>query len=382
MKKKILITATELHLYQFWTQHIKMLIQNGYSVDLVCSHVGDKLDELKQVLLSCENPRLTVVDLKRSPLSPHNIRGYFQLKKYFSENKYDLIITNEPVMGVMTRLASRAIRKKHGTRLIYFAHGFHFWKGAPLLNWALFYPIEKLAARITDVIVTMNSEDYQFAKEHFNSAEIEYTNGIGADFNDKSFSLYDRNQKRRELNLSDSDFMVFSASELTDRKNLRFAFDVIEILVNKGYKNIKFFVRGKGPLENDYKEYIKKHNLGENIFLLGYGRDINQMCCAADAFLFTSKQEGLPVAVMEAMSCNLPCVCSNVRGASDLISNGNGGFVCSLSSPEEFASRLEYIMKNDVRRELTENNERILEPYSFESVHNYIESLISKNILT
>ena len=126
MGKKILITATELHLIQFWTEHIKGLIENSNTVDIVCSNVGGRLEELKERLRECGNPRLNVVDLQRSPSSPKNLLGYFQLRKYFKENDYDVVITNEPVMGVMTRLAARTVRKR-GAKVIYFAHGFHFW---------------------------------------------------------------------------------------------------------------------------------------------------------------------------------------------------------------------------------------------------------------
>ena len=130
MKKKILITATELNLVQFWVAHIENLIKSGCTVDIVCSDVGGKLSELKARLQSCGNPQITVVDLKRSPLSPHNIRGAAQMKRYLNGRDYDLILTNEPVMGMVTRFAASK-KRRSGCKVIYFAHGFHFWRGAP-----------------------------------------------------------------------------------------------------------------------------------------------------------------------------------------------------------------------------------------------------------
>ncbi len=378
MGKKILITATELHMDQFWTQHIKNLIDRGNDVDLVCSHVGDRLDALKSKLSDIGNPRLTIVDLKRSPVSPHNIHGYFQLRKYFSENLYDIVITNEPVMGLMTRLAARTTRRKNGTKVIYFAHGFHFWQGAQRLNWMLFYPIEKIGGHFTDILVTMNSEDFELAKKHIKAGECRYTYGIGVDLSNFHKKEGVRERKRRELGLDDSTFMLYSTSELNDRKNLRSAAEIVAELKNRGY-NVHFFDRGVGDQKEMLESYAKELGIEDSFTLLGYGKDVDEMCLAADAFLFTSKQEGLPVAVMEAMSCGLPCVASDIRGVSDLIENGSGGFVCSLGDVNEFCERIIYLIRHNdeaSREELTRNNIKKLEPYSFENVNSFICNLV------
>lgn len=377
MKKRILITATELNLVQFWVCHIENLIRNGYSVDIVCSHVGGKLKELQEALSSFENLRITIVDLKRSPLSPHNVRGFIQMKNYLKKNKYDFIITNEPVMGMVTRFASVSLRKS-GTKVIYFAHGFHFWKGAPILNWLLFFPMEKIASYFTDVIVTMNREDYLLAKKTFGSASIKYIHGIGIDLSKFDFSNALRTKKREQLGVLDDEIMIFSANELTNRKNVMFALQVINTLVLKGYRNVKYFVRGQGPLEKQMQNYIKANKLEQNVCLLGYGKDILEMDCASDIFLFTSKQEGLPVAVMEAMSCQLPCVVSDIRGVTDLIENGKGGYVCKLCHINDFVQSIEKIIKNKEKENLTKNNKNTLKLYDRSSVFSDIYGILQE----
>lgn len=377
MKRKILITATELNLVQFWVYHIENLIKNGYTVDVVCSHVGGKLKELQENLRSFEKLRITVVDLKRSPLSPRNIHGFIQMKNYLNENRYDFIITNEPVMGMVTRFASVALRKR-GTKVIYFAHGFHFWKGAPILNWLLFFPMEKIASYFTDVIVTMNREDYLLAKKTFGSASIKYIHGIGIDLSKFDFSNALRTKKREQIGVLDDEIMIFSANELTNRKNVMFALQVINTLVLKGYRNVKYFVRGQGPLEKQMLNYIKANKLEQKVCLLGYGKDILEMDCASDIFLFTSKQEGLPVAVMEAMSCKLPCVVSKIRGVTDLIENGRGGYVCRLGSINDFAQSIEKIIDNKEKESLTQNNKNILKPYDRNNVFSDIQNILQE----
>lgn len=377
MKKRILITATELNLVQFWVFHIENLIKNGYRVDIVCSHVGGRLGELKRALKHHGDPRITVVDLKRSPLSPHNIRGYFQMKSYLSKNRYDIIITNEPVMGIITRLAAAGQRKK-GAKVVYFAHGFHFWKGAPALNWLLFFPMEKMASHLTDVIVTMNREDYALAQKRFGSADIKYIHGIGIDLSEFVFSEATRAKKRTELGLTDSDIMIFSANELSRRKNVLFALQIIKALVLKGHRNVKYFIRGQGPLEQQMRGYITENGLEKNVFLLGYGKDILEMDCAADIFLFTSRQEGLPVAVMEAMSCSLPCVVSDIRGVTDLIENGRGGYVCGLGDTDAFVSSAEKIIAAEDKNSLTFSNKDTLRPYERNSVFSDIYKILQE----
>lgn len=375
MAKKILITATELNLVQFWVYHIENLVKNGYDVDVVCSHVGGKLEELKNALKPIAGVQLTVVDLKRTPFSIHNARGFIQMHKYLNKNKYDYVITNEPVMSIVTRFAA-ALQRKEGAKVIYFAHGFHFWKGAPVLNWLIFYPMEKIASYFTDVIVTMNREDYTLSKRRFNSAKTEYIHGIGIDLSKFVFSDAVRRKKRNELGTSDSDIIIFSANELTHRKNVMFALEIVNELISRGYKNIKYFIRGQGPLEQKMLAFINEQHLNQNIFLLGYGKDIRDMDCAADVFLFTSKQEGLPVAVMEAMSCELPCVVSDIRGVTDLIKNGKGGYVCQQGNVNSFTNAMENIIKKNKNSDLIKTNKETLKPYDRTAVFSDILKIL------
>ena len=378
MKKKILITATELNLVQFWVAHIENLIKSGCTVDIVCSDVGGKLSELKARLQSCGNPKITVVDLKRSPLSPHNIRGAAQMKRYLNGRDYDLILTNEPVMGMVTRFAASK-KRRSGCKVIYFAHGFHFWRGAPALNWMLFYPLEKLASYFTDTIVTMNREDFELAKKSFGSAEIKYIHGIGINLSEFEFSKEKREKKRKELGVSEGDVMIFSANELTKRKNVFLALEAVKLLVSGGMTNIKYFIRGQGPLQKEMQEYINNNKLQENVFLLGYGKDIAEMDSAADVFLFTSKQEGLPVAVMEAMAQELPCVVSDIRGVTDLIQNGSGGYVCRLKDAQGFADAVKRVISEGGRgSSLTSGNSQKLADYEISSVSRSIINILQE----
>lgn len=375
MGKKVLITATELHMDKFWTKHIEFLMNQGYVVDLVCSHVGDRLNDLLEKLNNIGNPKLSLVRLKRNPLNPVNLLGLFDLKQYLKKNRYDVIITNEPVMGTMTRLASKKYRKQ-GTKVIYFAHGFHFFKGSSKVMWLFFYPIEKLSSRYTDVLVTMNNEDYELSKKTMHAQKCEMIHGIGIDLSKFSFEYGVRESKRKSLNVDDDTFMFFTASELIKRKNLPLSVDIVKKLVEKDYK-VKFFVRGEGTSEQEIRNYIASQKMENYVILLGYGNDIRDMCLAADADLFTSSQEGLPVALMEAMSCGLPCIVSNIRGAVDLIQDGNGGYVCDRFNADDFVEKAEILIQKQIsREELTKNNKSKLEEYRIENVEKHLLKII------
>ena len=224
----------------------------------------------------------------------------------------------------------------------------------------------------------MNREDYHFAQNHFKSAKVKYIHGIGIDLSEFVFSEETRNKKRTELGVNNDDIMIFSANELTTRKNVLFALEIIKVLVSKGYKSIKYFIRGQGPLAQQMSDFIKKNNLEQNIFLLGYGKDILEMNCAADIFLFTSQQEGLPVAVMEAMSCRLPCVVSNIRGVTDLIANGKGGFVCELGNVQDFVTAIEKVINTNSKDDLVSANGSVLQPFERNSVFSDIYKILQE----
>lgn len=174
MAESILITCTDSMMKQFLEPHARYLAENGYEVEIACSEVLNRMDEVRQDLGDTVK-KIHLLHLKRSPLSLSNIRGYREVKKIISSGKYSLIWTNEPVMGVMTRLAARKARKR-GTKVLYMVHGFHFYNGAPLPNWLLFCPVERLMASRTDCICTINREDYARA-QRMRTSKAAYVHG-------------------------------------------------------------------------------------------------------------------------------------------------------------------------------------------------------------
>ena len=131
----------------------------------------------KEEILDCDHAY--TFPFARSPFSSDNIKAYKMLKQLIQKEKFDIIHCHTPVGGVVTRLAAKKARK-NGTVVMYTGHGLHFYKGAPKLNWMLYYPVEKFCAKYTDALLTINEEDYDnVRKYHFPAKQIFHVHGVG-----------------------------------------------------------------------------------------------------------------------------------------------------------------------------------------------------------
>lgn len=369
--KRILITSTDLMMVQFLLPHVKYLSENGYEVELACSEVGGRLAEVCEKAKGCAK-EVHEVRLRRSPLSLTNLKGYGDMKKLMTERKYDIIWTNEPVMGVVTRLCAKKQRKQ-GTKVLYMAHGFHFFHGAPLLNWLVFYPIEKLIAHYADLIVTVNTEDYQRAKT-FNVNRVEYIRGIG--INTERLTLGDnRGDIRKELGLNPDDFIVLSVGELNKNKNQKI---IIKAIAKAHDNTIHYLMCGKGDQHDKLVTIVKKLGLEKNIHFLGYRRDVVDICSQADVYVMPSLREGLPISSLEAMYCGLPLLTSNIRGLVDVNKDGRNGYLCAPSDSDSFARYIVALKSDDVlRKKMGELNKKEVIPFTIANSKKEVLSILS-----
>lgn len=318
--KRILITSTDVMMLQFLVQHVFYLKEKGFDVEVACSEVEGHIKELKEIF--SDKVVFNIIDSERSPFSLKNIKGYKQLKRLISKGDYDLIWTNEPVMGILTRFAARRARKR-GTKVMYIAHGFHFYKGSSLARWLIFYPIEKIAARFTDKMITLNHEDYNLALMKFKKCRPERFNGIGIDTKKFMRTGIDTLEKRKELGVSADSVLFVSVAELEKRKNHD---TVIRAFAAADIDNSCLLICGVGTQKDKLQNLIAKLDVSDKVKLLGYRYDIRELLETADVFVLGSYQEGLSVAIMEAMAMGDVCVVSRIRGNIDLIDENNGFF--------------------------------------------------------
>ena len=372
MGKRILITSTDLMMIQFLVPHVQNLAEHGYEVEIACSEVGGRMNEVREKLKDYTRA-IHTVRLVRSPASLTNLKGYQDMKQVINTGKYDIIWTNEPVMGVVTRLAARAARKS-GTKVLYMVHGFHFYKGAPLVNWMVYYPVERWASRFCDEIITINKEDYGRAKR-FHAREVRYIHGIGVDTARlKKKEL--QTDIRAELGLNDDEFIVVSAGELNKNKNHKVIIKAIRQLQDK---SIKYILCGKGTMKRPLEQMAKKYRITEQIFFLGYRKDVVDICSQSDVFAFPSYREGLGLASLEAMYSGLPLVASQIRGVEDYVEDRKSGCLCSPDDSRAFARAIRRLKDDeDFRSRCGEYNRKAVIPYCLDNVKEEIIRILSE----
>ena len=372
MNKRLLITSTDLMMVQFLIPHVIHLSQNGFDVEIACSDVGDRMDEVREKLKDSVKA-IHVVRLVRSPASPTNLKGYGDMRKVIENGNYDIIWTNEPVMGVVTRLAARDARKR-GTKVLYMVHGFHFYKGAPKPYWLTFYPIEKAMAHHADVICTVNQEDFKRAKT-CNVKRVEYIHGIGIN-TERLTPSANRNDIRAELGLSSEDFIVLSVGELNENKNQK---TIIRAMQRLQDPRIHYVLCGKGDQLEALQQQAADAGLTERVHFLGYRKDVVDICSQADVFVMPSHREGLPVASLEAMYCGLPVIASNIRGLTDVVEDGKSGYLCAPDDDKAFADAINAI-KTDrhVHTQMAKHNRETVIPFCVENTKIEVERLLKQ----
>ena len=356
--KKVLFTATvvKTHINVFHLPYLKWFKEQGYEV-----HVAAKNDFVNEPCIIPNCDKFYDIHFARFPFSKVNIKAYKQLKKIIKENNYDIIHCHTPVAGVLTRLAAR---NRKNTTLIYTAHGFHFFKGAPLLNWLIYYPIERFCARFTDKLITINKEDYERARYFSlrNNGKVYYVPGVGINIENIKSTNVDIKKKKEELGIPENTPVLLSIGELIKRKNHETVLTALNKLKNHDFI---YLICGRGILNEHLHEKVKKLDLTDKVKFLGFRKDIAEICKTADLFIFPSYQEGLPVALMEAMAAELPALASNVRGNRDLISKAN------LFEPDDVDALMKLIekqldnLKNNRYRKVEYKN---LYQYSLEKV--------------
>ena len=346
-KKKVLFVATvvKTHMMQFHIPYLKMFREMGWE-----TAVASKNDYENPA--DCRIPYCDTyynIPFERMPWKPRNIQSYKMMKKIIDEGNYDIIHCHTPVGAMIARLAALSARKR-GTKVIYTAHGFHFFKGAPLLNWLLFYPAEWLLAPVTDVLITINKEDHARALKRLHAKRIEYVPGVGIKTDRFRNLLIDRDAKRKSLGYGEKDFLLLTVAEMTPNKNHITILKALALLKDKEeFQNMHYLICGRGEMWSGLEASAKELGVSEHVNFLGYRTDAPELYKASDLFLFVTLREGLSVALMEAMSSGMPIVCAKIRGNTDLVDDNVSG-VFTENTPEAVARHILALYRDDEKR--------------------------------
>lgn len=333
--KKALFVATVGRFFEFEKNDIVILQSMEYEVHCAANFSLSPADNFQ-----IERVIQHQIDFVRTPWSKANLKAYRELEMLLSEVHFDLVHCHTPVGGILARIVSRKYRKK-GLKVIYTAHGFHFFKGAPLINWLLYFPAEWICAHWTDVLITINEEDYDRAKWCMRANKVVYVPGVGVDiekFSPKNFNENEREKRRLSLGISLDEKMFLSVGELNENKNHA---TVIKALAKINNQKIHYFIAGDGSLKTNLLSLAEELRLEKNVHLLGFRNDVADLYLCADVYLLPSKREGLNVSLMEAIASKALVICSACRGNTDLVKDKRCLF--DFRSSDELVQRINNI---------------------------------------
>ncbi|MCJ8341349.1 MAG: glycosyltransferase [Cetobacterium sp.] len=335
MKKIIIIASLSSFINQFEKNNIKLLKELNYKI-----YIGaNDLQNLKKI----EDINIFNIPLTRFPLSFGNIKGMYKLIKFIKKNNIDIIDCHTPTGGVLGRIIGKILKKK----VIYTAHGFHFFKKGPILNWIIYFPIEYILSFFTDILITINNEDYKLANKFFKTKYILKIPGVG--LNIKKFLNFDCNirYERKKMGITEKDIVLISIGELSSRKNHS---RVIKALGELQKTNIYYLIIGEGKSKKKYENLIKKNKLEQNVFLLGKKSNIEYFCKISDIIIHPSIREGLGIAALEGMASGLPLIASNINGIKDYAINKKTGYNINPKNIEEIKKAIIDLAENPVLR--------------------------------
>lgn len=358
--KKVLVMASVASMIDLFNRdNIRILMESGCEVEVAANFSSGNITSRERV----ERFRL---ELQQMGIAVHHIpvprkvadfanilRSYRMLKKLCQAAGYSLIHTQSPIGGAVLRLAAGPLRKK-GCRIIYTAHGFHFYQGAPLLRWLCYYPVEKWLSACTDTLITINTEDYCLAKS-FRAGQVCLVPGVGIHLADYCPDPEKRMHMRQVFGFTERDFVILSVGQLSRRKNQEVMIRAMEMLAKD---HVHYVLVGLGEQEARYRRLAHRLGVKKNVHLIGYRNDIPDLLQMADCFVFPSRQEGLPVALMEAMAAGVPVVCSRIRGNCDLVRDGKEGRLLDANDVAGFAEAVRQMMEQPQLADRYGNNAR------------------------
>lgn len=354
----------------FLIPHIELLVKKGHQVDLayrVVHKVDKRIEELGCLVHE--------IPFNRSPMSSDNREAYRAIRKAIKEGGYELVHTHTPIASFLTRMACRNLRD---VRVVYTAHGFHFHKDSPLKNWAIYYSAEKLASRYTDLLLTINNEDYKRAKRLFKRTDVRYVPGVGIDTCKYEGVEVDRAEKLRSLRIAEHAFIVLSVGELNENKNHA---TVIRAIAELDDESIRYVICGEGPLESELVQLSVDLRVASQVYLLGQRDDLPEIYSIADVFVFPSRREGLGMVSLEAMASGLPLVTSNVHGIVDYSVDGVTGFSCEPRDVSGFAQGIWKLKQDEaLRKRMGEHNREAVKAYNLDSVLKIMDEIYDEVI--
>jgi len=377
VRKALIVSTVAKFIGCFEINDIRLLQEAGFEVHCAFNVFDEPDERAEKKVAAIEGVICHRVGFQRSPFNFSLFTAKKQLRNLIKEEGFSLVHCHTPTGGVVARLAAKKFFKS-GLRVIYTAHGFHFFKGNSPIKNLIFKAVEKHCAKFTDTLITINEEDFQAAKRFKlrKGGQVVKINGVGVDLTKFDINV-DRDKKRAELGLQDSETAVIAVGELNENKN---HLTLIRAMERLNDEKIKLFICGIGTLEASHKALADKLGLTDKVIFLGYRYDISELLLSCDIFAFPSFREGLSVSLMEAMACGLPVAASDIRGNRDLITS-QGGYLIAPADAKGFAKAIGELASDKARQSSFGkfNRERVID-FSLQSVEKTMREIYSQII--
>ena len=371
--KKILFAASTLsHIENFHIPYLEQFKKQGYIV-----HIMGKPNNKSNIPYV---DKIIPLAFEKNMFSVKNLIVSFKIAKTIRNENYDIVNLHTTLAAFFTRLGIMLSFKKPKL-VINTVHGYLFDSKSSFLKKTIMLLAEKFTKCVTNTVIVMNSEDYSIAAKYKLYKDNLYSiTGMGINISKfHPISVEDKISLRKEYSFNDNDFLLVYAAEFSKRKNQKFLLSSIKALINEGFTNIKLVLLGDGALLEELKAYAKDLNILNNVIFTGYTKDTCTYYQLSDICVSSSRSEGLPFNIMEAMSVGLPIIASKVKGHTDLVTPYENGFLFEYDHVDEFCNYVKTIYKNQNLMYSMRNKSLVLAKlYSLDAVLSNTISIISK----
>lgn len=366
MKKILYVANITQHIIRFHLPYLKWFKAHGYEVH-VAANGNDTIE-------NCDV--LHALSVQRTPFSLKNYEAYKKLKSIIDENNYDIVIGNTSIAAGLMRLAAHSARRS-GTKVVFFCHGLNIYKGAPLKSWITFYPLERFFSFLTDVSITINTEDYNRLSA-WNHGKVFKINGVGVDstrFNPVSSQT--KIAMRKQYGYSEDDFILVYMAEFIHRKNHKFLIEATHALSQR-IPNLKLMFLGRGALLDEMIALAIEKGVEKEIDFLGFRNDVPALVSISDVGISASKVEGLGLNIVENMFMKLPVVATVDKGHKELVLQGENGFLFEQNNKIQFIDYICKLAQNpELRKEMGIKSNQLAQKFSIQNSLNQFIAILN-----
>lgn len=375
--RALFVTTVPITLEQFLASFAEHFRAKGWKVDAMANgattspHIADAFDERFEV------------EWSRNPLAPRNLLGTAdRVRDRVVAGGYDIVHVHTPIAAFVTRFALRSLKAPRRPAVIYTAHGFHFYEGGSTAGNLAFRTMERMAARWTDYLVTINQEDYAAARAFgtIDPDRVRYIPGIGVDTERYCPTAVPAEQVlavREELGVPRDAFLLTMLAEYAPVKRHE---HVLAALARVRNRDVYLAALGHGPLESQLREKITALGLQDRVRLTGWRRDVPAVLSASDALVLASAREGLPRSVLEGMCAGLAIIGTKTRGITDAVGDEEAGWIVPKDDVDALVRTIDNAAAN---REETDRRgraarERVVSTFSLDAVIKAHEELYAE----